>query len=626
MRTNRKEIEDSLNKLKAEISSGLVESDRNLVAEAELDASSITSLATTADVLSAVELKAAAHKSNCMGKSKKQATAVVEPIDFTGKKKGKRSAGKENGEKPSKKLKAAGKSKELAGEVEMVEAEELAGSPPKAIKKASAPLKNVRWSPQNLHLKLSISLFPKMVQKSQDESSSEDSDSSSEEEDTPAKPAAKSDTKPKAVPAKAVRKTPLKKMESSSEDDSDNGNGALAQKKTAMSGKPNVKAPAKKLESSEDEEDSDDSDDEDDPKQISIPAASVKVKGKPPAKLVESSSDEDESDESEELDAKEEKLTTRTAASDDSDASEDVDEDEDEDEDEDGKVELKTKSSKKGQEQPKTPAPKAEGGGSKTVFVKNLAWGVDEDILQEFFEGVGEVQEVRLARNEDGRSRGFGHVDFISPEAAKKACEKSGEMLEGRDVFVELARERLFSPGSEGKRDFNSPRGGGFSGGRGQRSSSDITAFVKGFNKFQDEDSIRNSLTEFFGECGVQNIRLPTDRETGDIKGFAYVDFSDRDGLAKAIDCSGSDLDGRSVFIEEAGGGGPSSGGGARGRGRGDFGGRGRGGGGFGGRGGRGRGNFGDRGRGGGRRGGRGYGGSKASLSGSGKKTTFGDD
>ncbi|MCO5573989.1 hypothetical protein L7F22_027767 [Adiantum nelumboides] len=604
-----------------------------------------------------------------MGKSKKQATVVLEPFNFTGKKKGKRSAGKENGEKPSKKLKTAGKSKELAEEVEMVEAEELAGSPSRAIKKASASLKNgsgkknrkaalvsktkaAQTAPVKTGKKVleeesddtsdsseveparpPPKSFIKPVSKNgakvtRQESPSEDSDSSSEEVDTPVKPAAKSDTKPKAVPAKAVTKTPLKKMEGSSEDDSDNGNEALAQKKTAMSGKPNVKAPAKKLESSDDEEDSDDSDDEDDPKQISLPAALVKAKGKPPAKLVESSSDEDESaDESEELDAKEEKLTTRTAASDDSDASEDVDEDEDEDEDDDDKVELKTRSFKKGQEQPKTPAPKAEGGGSKTVFVKNLAWGVDEDILQEFFEGVGEVQEVRLARNEDGRSRGFGHVDFISAEAAKKACEKSGEMLEGRDVFVELARERLFSPGSEGKRDFNSPRGGGFSGGRGQRSSSDITAFVKGFNKFQDEDSIRNSLTEFFGECGVQNIRLPTDRETGDIKGFAYVDFSDRDGLAKAIDCSGSDLDGRSVYIEEAGGGGPSSGGGARGRGRGDFGGRGRGGGRFGGRGGRGRGNFGDRGRGGGgRRGGRGYGGSKASLSGSGKKTTFGDD
>ncbi|KAI5062061.1 hypothetical protein GOP47_0022600 [Adiantum capillus-veneris] len=644
-----------------------------------------------------------------MGKSKKQAAMVMESIDITAMKKGKRSVGQENGEKPSKKLKTAGKPKEPEEEVEMVVAEELVDSPPKATKKVGASKKNgagkkgkkaglapTTQAPQTAPSKggkkalkeesdntsdSEVEPAPPIkavskngVKATKPESSSEASDGdSSEEEDVPAKPSAKSnfkiqtasvavkngkksekmgsssdedssdnDEEHKVIPAKAAGKAPPKKMESSSEEDSDDSDDEEkpALKKTAMAGKPNVKVPAKKLESSDDEEDSDESGEEEDPKQTNAPAASGQTKGKPLAKKVESSSDEDESDESEELDAEEEKLISKTAASDESDASDDEDEGEDDededDEDEDDEVEVKSKSAKKGQEKLKTPAPRAEDGGSKTVFVKNLAWGVDEDILQDFFESVGEVEEVRLSRNPDGRSRGFGHVDFSSTEAAKKACKKSGEVLEGRDVFVELAKERLFSPGSEGRGDFKSPRGGGFSGSGGQRSGSDATAFVRGFNKFQDEDSIRTSLSEFFAECGVQNVRLPTDRETGNSKGFAYVDFSDRDALAKAIEYSGSDLDGRSLFIEEAGGGGPSSGGGGRGRGRGDFGGRGRGDfggrggragrGDFGGRGGRGRGSFGDGGRGGGRRGGRGFGGSKANLSGSGKKTTFGDD
>lgn len=158
------------------------------------------------------------------------------------------------------------------------------------------------------------------------------------------------------------------------------------------------------------------------------------------------------------------------------------------------------------------------------------------------------------------------------------------------------------------------------SGSANQRSSSDATAFVRGFDKFQDEDSIRGSLTEFFSDCGgVKSIRIPTDRETGDIKGFAYIDFEDKTTLSKALEYNGSDINGRYLTIEEAG---TTSGGGGRGRG-GDFGGRG-------GRGGRGRGDFGDRGRGGrrGGRGGRGFGTprEKVNLSGSGKKTTFGDD
>lgn len=38
----------------------------------------------------------------------------------------------------------------------------------------------------------------------------------------------------------------------------------------------------------------------------------------------------------------------------------------------------------------------------------------------DFFKEAGEVVAVRLASSEDGRSRGFGHVDFASAEDAKK--------------------------------------------------------------------------------------------------------------------------------------------------------------------------------------------------------------
>jgi len=111
-------------------------------------------------------------------------------------------------------------------------------------------------------------------------------------------------------------------------------------------------------------------------------------------------------------------------------------------------------------------------------------------------------------------------------------------------------------------------------------------------------------LTEFFGECGeVLNVRIPTDRESGEIKGFAYVEFSSKDELTKATEMDGSDFNGRNLVVNEASGGTPGGRGGGRGGfgGRGDRGGRG-GGRGFGGRGG---GRGGDRGRG-GRGGGRG--------------------
>lgn len=37
---------------------------------------------------------------------------------------------------------------------------------------------------------------------------------------------------------------------------------------------------------------------------------------------------------------------------------------------------------------------------------------------------------------------------------------------------------------------------------------------------------MRNQLTEAFGQCGtVVNVRLPTDRESGELKGIGFVEF-----------------------------------------------------------------------------------------------------
>jgi nucleolin len=72
--------------------------------------------------------------------------------------------------------------------------------------------------------------------------------------------------------------------------------------------------------------------------------------------------------------------------------------------------------------QTKTPTKvKASGvGGTKTIFVKNIAWSVDEDTISEFFHDVGEVADVRLAKDENGRSKGYGHIEFETEEEAKK--------------------------------------------------------------------------------------------------------------------------------------------------------------------------------------------------------------
>ncbi len=88
------------------------------------------------------------------------------------------------------------------------------------------------------------------------------------------------------------------------------------------------------------------------------------------------------------------------------------------------------------------------------------------------------------------------------------------------------------------------------------------------------------TLQDTFSQCGtVESVNLITDRDTGQSKGFAFVEMSSNDEAQKAIqELNGSSLDGREIKVNEAkpkvprhdrrGGGGAGGGyGGAGGRG-----------------------------------------------------------
>ena len=71
------------------------------------------------------------------------------------------------------------------------------------------------------------------------------------------------------------------------------------------------------------------------------------------------------------------------------------------------------------------------------VFVGNLAWATSSDRLREHFGQVGAVIDAEIQCGRDGRSRGFGVVQFDSNQAALAAISKFNETdLDGRIIFV----------------------------------------------------------------------------------------------------------------------------------------------------------------------------------------------
>ena len=69
------------------------------------------------------------------------------------------------------------------------------------------------------------------------------------------------------------------------------------------------------------------------------------------------------------------------------------------------------------------------------VFVGNLAWDVSWPQLKDHFKPYGAVTHADVPVGSDGRSRGYGVVEFKFPKDALWAIHKlNGSMLGGRSI------------------------------------------------------------------------------------------------------------------------------------------------------------------------------------------------
>lgn len=92
---------------------------------------------------------------------------------------------------------------------------------------------------------------------------------------------------------------------------------------------------------------------------------------------------------------------------------------------------------------------KTEGGGSSgahppRLYVGNIHFSVTEDDLKSVFDAFGSLDFAKLARDEDGRSKGFGFVQFHDSNAAKQALEAmNGFEIGGRALRVGLGSDKM---------------------------------------------------------------------------------------------------------------------------------------------------------------------------------------
>ncbi len=72
-----------------------------------------------------------------------------------------------------------------------------------------------------------------------------------------------------------------------------------------------------------------------------------------------------------------------------------------------------------------------------SIFVGNLSFKSQENDIRNFLSDCGEILDIRIDKNEDGKMKGFAHIDFYSKEVVEKAIQKNRESLGGREFRID---------------------------------------------------------------------------------------------------------------------------------------------------------------------------------------------
>lgn len=215
--------------------------------------------------------------------------------------------------------------------------------------------------------------------------------------------------------------------------------------------------------------------------------------------------------------------------------------------------------SRKSEERGNRNAKPAQDGATYEIYFGDVSFNAGEDDIRDFFRGCGNITQIKLLTRDDGKSRGRGFIKFADDKAMRNALKLNGTDFMGRRVVVE-------QPANKSQARPNS--------GEGNQESSSVIVRNLPFN-FSESDL--NGMFESFGS--IKSFRI-IKNESGQSKGFGFVDFDSAADAKAALSKSGTDINGRSITVDFSlpkgdrpfNGGGRGFGGG-RGGGRGGYGG-----------------------------------------------------
>jgi polyadenylate-binding protein len=191
---------------------------------------------------------------------------------------------------------------------------------------------------------------------------------------------------------------------------------------------------------------------------------------------------------------------------------------------------------------------KKERGGAQgnftNVYVKNLPDNITREEIEAMFSKAnprGTITSIMVATDAEGKSKGFGFINFENIEQANRAVElMNGHEIGGKKLYVARAQKREEREKELRERFENLKI-------ERQKKYEGVNLYVKNLADDIDDARLRGEFKQF-GD--ITSAKIMSDPATAKSKGFGFVCFASPEEATKAVTAmNGFMLDGKPLYV-----------------------------------------------------------------------------
>ncbi|KAG0200268.1 Protein phosphatase PP2A regulatory subunit B [Mortierella sp. GBA30] len=183
------------------------------------------------------------------------------------------------------------------------------------------------------------------------------------------------------------------------------------------------------------------------------------------------------------------------------------------------------------------------------IYVKNLDTDITQDEIEALFAKFGPVTSCVVAKDESGRSKGFGFINFENHDDAKRAVDELHDSeYSGKKLFVSRAQKKGERE-EELKRHYEQQMMEKLNKYQG------VNLYVKNLDDDIDDERLRQEFSVYgvITSAKVMRDEKPVgegEESKGASKGFGFVCFSSPDEATKAVtEMNGRMLGSKPIYV-----------------------------------------------------------------------------